>query len=143
MTTVHALNLVGSTALERVELHIELASLPRAHEWVFWTLRSIVSSPAFNEFVIWVRSGDYEGRQVDINGWKTVESSLCALAESNPDFRVVFKGDPPSFLYAPWGIYDRARLFFETHLPAVLSKGFARIEYVPRVDNPCWELHSL
>ena len=128
--------------LERLELHIELASLPRANGWIYRTLRSITSS-AFNEFVIWVQSGGYEQELADPNGWKTVESSLGALAEHNPDFRVVFKADPPSFLYGNLHIYDRARSFFESYLSVVLSKGFAKFEYVPRVDNPCRKLRLL
>jgi len=129
---------VGNVALERLELHIALSSLPRAHEWVYWTLRSI-TSPAFNEFVIWVQGEQYDQTPRYINGWEGVGSSLGALADQNPDFRVVFRGNCPSFLCDPWRAYGGARLFFEIYMPAVLSKGFAKFDYVPRIDKPCWE----
>jgi len=137
------LDLGQNVALERLEIHFELDPLLRAHEWVCRTLKTI-TSPAFNEFVIWVLgSGDIYPTQEDINGWKAVESSLGALALHNPDFRVVVKGNCPSPPFGCWCTYDKARLFFETCLPVVLSNGLARFEHVPHVDNPRRKLRSL
>jgi len=129
-------------ALERLELHVDLTSLPRVHEWVYLTLRTI-TSPVFNEFVIWILGGDYKRGPRSIHSWKVVEPLLRTLAQRNPDFRVVFKGDRLSFLYNSWGIYDRVCSFVRIYLPVVLSNGFVKFEYVPHVDNPCWELRSL
>jgi len=137
------LDLARNTALERLELHAELTSLPRAHEWICQTLPTI-TSPAFSELVVWARgSGNVYGTPGDIDGWKRVESSFGTLAIHNPDFRVVFRGDCPSPPFGCWCTYDKARSFFESYLPVVLSNGLARFEHVPHVDNPCQELHSL
>ena len=137
------LDLGRNAALERLELHVQLYTLPRAHEWVCQTLRTI-TSPVFNEFVIWaLGSGNAYGTPGHINGWKAVESSLSALAIQNPDFRVVLRGNCPSPPFGCWCTYDKARAFFEIYLPVVLSTGLARFEHVPRIDNPCRELHYL
>ena len=61
----------------------------------------IDNSSALSEFVIWVQGGDYERTLRYTNGGKTMESSLGALANQNPDFRVVFRGNCPSFRCCP------------------------------------------
>ena len=69
-----------------------------------------------------------------------MESLFDALAERNPDFRVVLRGDPTLFLYyGYWGSWGVARPFFESYLPVVLAKGLAKFEYVPLVENPFLE----
>jgi len=105
-------------------------------------LQSTTSS-AFNKFIIWVLSGDYRRNPVYINGWKTVDLLLGALAERNPEFRVAFRGDCPLFHCGPRRAYGTARLFFETYLPTVSSKDFVKFEYIPCVENPYCELYFL
>lgn len=136
------LNLHRNVPLERLELHTDLPSLSHAHQWVYWTLRGI-TSPVFNEFVIWVRGERCGWGSVTTDSWKAVELALGALAERNPDFRVVFRGDCPSFRDGHWLPCHQARSFFDYYLPAVSSKGFAKFEYVPLVDTPYLGLYSL
>lgn len=143
MTVAFVLDLRQNVALERLELHVELTSLPQAHDWVHSTLR-MITSPVFSEFVIWVLDGDYQHGLVPTSSWEVVESSLGALAERNPNFRVVFRGARPSFVPSfRSACCDRARSFFEAYLPTVLSKGFARFEYIHNRHNPVRKLHRL
>jgi len=138
-TIVDALDLRGNVVLKRFELHIGFSPLLQAHEWVLSTLRSIASS-AFNEFVIWILSCYGPGPEV-INGWKTVDLLLCTLAERNPDFRVVFRGDHQFLFRESRYVYDGGPLIPQILLPDFFSKGFAKFEYA--VDNPCRDLYLL
>lgn len=84
--------------LERIELNIGLQIVSRVHEWVHQTLRT-VTSPMFNELVIWTPrlmypwGLPYSMRVDEVGCWKAVDESLSVLAGRNPDFRVVFRGD--------------------------------------------------
>ena len=71
-----------------------------------------------------------------------MDSLLGALAERNPDFRVVLRGDS-MLLYGRWSTWVVACSFFKRSLPVVLAKGSAKFEYVPLVENPYWELSGL
>jgi len=76
-------------------------------------------------------------------GWKALDALLDDLAELNPDFRVVVKGDFDSFRYGIQGEHDTIRWLIECRLPRVLSKGLVRFEQVPDVENRFWKLGIL
>ena len=82
----------------------------------------------FNEFVIWFLHMTHSWGlpySMTAEGWKEVDASLNVLAERNPDFRVVFKGD-----------YDVIRgLIEEDYLPVASSKGFVVFDRAPKVEN--------
>lgn len=124
-------------ALERLELTIQLETLPLAHEWVHRTLRTI-ASPAFSEFVIWVMKGVYPWRSESSSlGWAAVESSLDALAECNPDFRVLLRGELP-LIHGTWCGSDGTHSFFQSYLPIIPPKSFVKYESVSNVENRVW-----
>ena len=127
--------------LERLELTIQVTALQLAGEWVHRTLRTI-ASPVFREFVIWVVNGVYPWSPVSTLGWAAVELSLDALAERNPDFRVVLRGELP-LIYGTWCDYDGNYSSFESYLPIVPLKSFVTYEYVSHVENGVWRLGGL
>ena len=66
---------------------------------------------------------------MSVDGWKAVDASLNALAERNPDLRVVLRGD-----FA--GNYNVIRELFESdYLPRTSLRGFVKFEQVPSVEN--------
>lgn len=117
--------------LERFEFNIHLSSLSLVHGWIYWTLRTI-TSPLFNEFMIWVLGEVHPWSPMNTNGWKAVDVLLNVLAGRNPDFRVVFKGDIYTFRDGHGGICS----FIEGYLPLVSAKGLVRFQYAPHVENP-------
>ena len=63
------------------------------------------------------------------DGWKAVDASLNTLAERNPGFRIMIRGDS-SLRRGIWDQYDAVSRFIESYLPLVSSKGSARFEHV-------------
>ena len=124
------LDLKRSVVLERFEFIIELYNTSQVDEWAHQTLRTI-TSPLFNELVIrFVHTADPWGPPCSVSGgWGAVDVSLNVLAERNPDFRVVFRGD---FV----GNCDVVRQHIESdYFPLASSKGFVTYEQVPNVED--------
>ena len=120
--------------LERFEFHISLNSISLVHGWVYSSLRTI-TSPVFNEFVIWILDSGSPWTQMDRDGWATVDALLKSIAERNPNFRVVFRGGFYSFQDSTLGEPDGARPFIASYLPLVSSGRRVKFEYVPRAEN--------
>ena len=80
---------------------------------------------------------------MSVDGWKAVDELLNILAERNPDFRVVFKGDFDSFRCGIRGKHDTIRWLLETHLPLVSSKGLVKFEQVLHEENRFWKSRIL
>jgi len=125
--------------LERFEFDISSTSFPLVHGWIYKTLRTI-TSPAFNEFVIWLPDEGIPWNPVNSAGWKAVDASLNVLAERNPGFRVAFRVAFPSFSYdtrCTWCTYVGVPPFVVNYLPLVSSKGLVKFEHVhiPHVEN--------
>ena len=139
--------------LERFEFTFQLSSLSQLDGWVYDTLQTI-TSPAFNEFVIWILNTIYPWNlrfPVSAGGWGAVDALLYDLAKRNPDFRVVFKGDFRSFHYSgneedpdsDVQIGLNIRSLIDGHFPLVSSKGLVTFEQVPHVENRFWKLGVL
>ena len=86
------LDLKRSVVLERFELSITRTGLPLAYGWIYEILQSI-TSPVFDEFVIWVLDVRYPPAPMNDNDWKAVDELLVFLAERNPGIRLVLTGD--------------------------------------------------
>ena len=128
--------------LERFELTITLHRLPPIHKWIYRMLRSI-TSPRFNEFVIWVTNESVPLDLARADGWKVMDTALLsALAERNPDFRVVFRVGFPSTYGGQLSAYPGTSLFVANYLPLTSAKGLVKIEHVPRVENRFVKLGS-
>jgi len=103
--------------------------------WILHTLQTITST-RFDEFVIWVSDMvtpwflGYPWYR-----WGDVDTVLNVLAERNPDFRIVFRGDFDSFRSSVEGRHDDVRSLVNRHLPLVSSKGLVKFERVPHVEN--------
>jgi len=69
------------------------------------------------------------------DGWGVLDVLLSALAERNPDFRVVFRGDFDLFRCSIGGELDKVGSLVKCHLPLVSSKGLVKFEQVPHVEN--------
>jgi len=114
-----------------------MTDLWRVGPWILQTLRTITST-RFNELVIWVSDvwiPWFLGYPLlSDDRWGGVDALLNALAECNPDFRVVFRGDLDSF-HCSKGHNDDAGSLVEAHLPLFSSKGLVKFEQVPRVEN--------
>jgi len=139
---VLALDLSRTVVLERFQLNIALSNLSDVFEWICRLLRTI-TSPVFNEFVIKGLYGWDLWNPKNINGWNVVDELLSALAEGNPDFRVVFKS---VFLRSPDGgrsTFDEVRSLVASHLPLVSLKGLVKFEHVPDAEERSWELRYL
>ena len=106
--------------------------------WILRSLRTITST-LFEEFVIWIVDTVYpctsRYRRLSSDNWKNVDALLSILAERNPDFRVVFRGDFDAFGCSIGGRHDRVGLVVRDCLPLVLSKGLVRFEQVPHAEN--------
>jgi len=103
------LDLKQNVVLERFELSGKMSTLSLAHVWIYQTLRSI-TSPTFNEFVIWILSSGYPVAPINSRGWGAVDTLLVSLADRNPGFRVTFMGN------GRWAAIKR-------HLPFANSRG--------------------
>ena len=69
------------------------------------------------------------------NGWNAVDELLNVLAERNPDFRVMIRGDFYSFRYGIRGEHDTIRWLIEDRLPLISSKGLVKFEQVVDAEN--------
>jgi len=92
---VPALDLKQSVVLERFEFSVAITDLSLAHGWIHQILESL-TSPVFNEFVIWVLGEWYPTTTIDGDDWKAVDASLVSLAERNPGLRLVLTGNGDS-----------------------------------------------
>ena len=131
--------------LERFEFNIPLWSLGHIHEWVHQTLQTITSAK-LNEFTVWVLHTSHPwGLQcpMNVDGWRAVDTSLNILAERNPNFRVVFRGDFDSFRHGVRAERDTLRWLMEEHLPLVSSKGLVKYEQVHHIENRFWKSRIL
>jgi len=121
-------------ALERLEFTVSLTGIAMVHRWVYLTLRTI-TSPVFNEFVIWLLDTEIPWTRMSRRGWADVDVWLNSIAQRNPDFRVVFKGNFSSFRDSTLGNPDRVRTFITSFMPLVSSNHWAKFEYVSRAEN--------
>jgi len=128
------LDLKRNVVLESFEFNISLNSVSLVHEWVYQTLRTI-TSPAFNEFVIWILDSGFSQAQMNRDGWAAVDALLKSMVERNPNFMVVFRGGFHSFRDNALGDSDGARSFVAIYFPLVLSSRRVKFECVPRVGN--------
>lgn len=133
-----SLNLKRNAVLERFEVDASLTSLWYIHGWIHQTLQTI-TSPVFNELVIWLPDEVIPWNPAKGDGWKAVDESLNVLAERNPDFRVVFRGCFYSFFN---GDLDGVRSLFMSYLPLFLSNHLVKFEYT-RVGSRFGRLSSL
>ena len=100
--------------LERFEFTINRGDISLVDGWICGALRTI-TSPLFNEFVIWFLDGGVLWSPMNIDGWKAVDAMLDALAKRNPDFRVVLIGCGDGS-------------FIASYLPLVRSRGLLRFQ---------------
>ena len=119
--------------LERFEFNVSLRNISLVHGWIHRTLRTI-TSPAFNEFVLWMLDTGSPWTRMDRDGWAAVDALLESIAERNPNFRVVIKGGYYSFMD---GVFsdDGARTFLSDYLPLASSSRWGRFEFVGRSQN--------
>jgi len=114
-----------------------MSDLWRVGPWILQTLRTIPST-RFNELVIWVSDvliPGFLGYPLSSEDrWGGVDMFLNALAERNPDFRVVFRGDLNSFRCREGQNYDAGSLV-SACLPLISSKDSVKFEQVPHVEN--------
>jgi len=90
-----------------------IINLSLIHEWIYWTLRSI-TSPVFNELVIWILNSGYPVTPMSIGGWRVVDTLLVSMAGTNPGFRVKLTGN------GDWP-------FLMSYLPLATSTGMITI----------------
>ena len=122
-----------------------MLELWEAGPWILQTLRTITSN-RFNEFVIWVsdvRIPLFLGYPLlSDDRWGGVDALLDVLADRNPDFRVVFRGDINLF-HCSEGHRDDAGTLVEAHLPYFSSRGLVKFEQAPRVEKGARKLGIL
>ena len=131
--------------LERFELNLNLSSLWQIHGWIYETLQTITST-RFDVFTVWIPNVVYPWNllgPLGHTGWEDVDALLSVLAELNPSFRVVVKGDFPSFHSGIGGKRGTVRWILEGLLPLVSSKGLVKFVQVPRTENRFWKLGVL
>jgi len=114
-TIVNPLDLGRNMVLERFEFTIGATNLSLVHEWIYQTLQTI-TSPLFNEFVIWLLGSEVPWSLMNSNGWNVVDALLVALAERNPGFKVVFRGNGDE-------------LFIGSYLPLIWAKGLMQFHF--------------
>ena len=100
----------------------------------------------FNEFTLSILSIPLWNLSSPIStyDWEAIDASLITLAERNPDFRVVLRGNSTTRRYS--GIENdlyALRWFAERYLPLVSSKGLVKFEFVPTVENQFWKSRIL
>ena len=98
-----------------------------------------MTSPLFNEFTFSILHALSPVLAHSTDGWKAVDASLNALAERNPDFRVVFRVDSPPQRRGVENDYGAVHQFTESYLPIVSSKGLVKFEYVSHKENRFWK----
>jgi len=137
-TIANSLDLRRCVVLERFEFNTMLSNLWQVGGWILRTLRTVTSAP-FNEFVIWILDEEYPWSLryplLSDNSWGSVDVLLNELAEHNPDFRVVFRGDFDSFRCSIGGEHDEVGSLVKSHLPLVSSKCLVKFEQVRHVEN--------
>ena len=143
-TLVTPLDLKRSAVLERFEFTVEMYSISRVHEWIQQTLQTI-TSPLFSELVIWILHVQYPWSleaSMSAESWKAVDLWLNVLAERNPSFGVVFRGDfGGDFWGDSSGGFDAVRQHIEgICLPLASSKNLVKFEFVSNVENRFWKL---
>ena len=89
-----------------------MTDLSLAQGWIYEILQSI-TSPVFNEFVIWVLDNGYPPTPMNGNDWKAMDASLVFLAKRNPGFKLVLTGN---------GYCS----FIMSYLPLATSEGLIR-----------------
>jgi len=121
-TVATPLDLKQNVVLERFEFTTNVVNVPLAHGWVYQTLQSI-TSPVFNEFVVWVLNwrNPWDSPEIPGDGWNAVDALLVSLAKRNPDLRVVFMGN------GQWSAVEH-------HFPLTKAKGLFRLGSL-RVEN--------
>ena len=129
MTAAAPLDLKQHVVLERFEFSTMMTDLPQAHRWIYLTLQSI-TSPVFNEFVIWVHDTRYPVTPMNIGSWRAVETLLISMAERNPSLRVELVGncDLP---------------FITSCLPLATSMGLITFSSPTKKENPFLKLGAL
>jgi len=87
--------------------------------------------------MIWLPNGGMPWDQTPMNParWGAMDASLVSLSERNPDFRIVLRGDSPSFYYGTWRDCHGVPSFAVSYLPLASSKGFVKFERVPHSEN--------
>ena len=112
--------------LERFELRVHLFSIYEVPRWIHGTLQTI-NSPFFKEVVFSILNASSLWRPTGGVGWNDVDVLLNALAERNPDFRVVFEGN----WFHPGNVRDGCGeicALLISYLPLVSSKGLVEFE---------------
>ena len=117
---VTPLDLRRNVVLEKFEFTIAAIHFSLVHEWVYQTLQTI-TSPLFNEFVIWLLGWEVPRTPVNDDGWGAVETLLNVLTERNPGFRIVFVG------HGDWSL-------IASYLPLAWSKGLVQFCF-PHAEN--------
>ena len=137
-TLANPLDLGQCVALEAFEFNTMLSTVWKVSRWILQTLRTVTSTQ-FNEFVIWILDVTYPWflryPLLSDDSWGTLDVLLSALAERNPDFRVVFRGDFDSFRCSIGGEHDKVGSLVKRHLPLFSSKGLVKFEQVSHVEN--------
>ena len=136
-TIATPLDLKSCVVLERFEFTLDLSSLGQIDGWIHQSLLTITST-LFNEFAIWILNTVYPWSlqwPLSDNGWNAVDGLLNVLAERNPDFRVMVRGDFYSFRCGIRGEHDTIRWLIEDRLPLISSKGLVKFEQVVDAEN--------
>ena len=121
--------------LERLEFHTSLAGLAMVHDLVYRMLRAI-TSPVFNEFVIRLLDTGTPWTRMNRHGWAAVDGLLNSIAEQNPDFKVVFKGNFSSSRGTTLVNADWVRSFVTNFMPLVsANRRWAKFEHVLHLEN--------
>ena len=110
---MNPLDLGRNVVLERLEFTTATTYISLVHGWIHRTLQTI-TSPLFNEFVIWLLGSGVPWGPMD--GWNAVDALLIALAERNPGFRIVFRGNG-----------DES--FIAGYLPLVWARGLMQFHF--------------
>ena len=80
---------------------------------------------------------------IGTENWEAIDASLIALAERNPDFRVVLRGNSTTRGPGVGNDRDALRRFAEGYLPLVMSRGLVKFEQVATVENRFWKSRVL
>ena len=139
------LDLSKNVMLERFKLIIDLTRLPIGRGWVCRMLQT-VTSPAFNELVIWSLYGWRLWDQQSTGSWEDLDALLSVLAERNPDFRVVFRAVPPQSPQSPhdiWHTCEEVRSLTTSCLPLASLMGLLKFEHAHDAEDIDWKMDCL
>ena len=124
------LDLKQNVVLERFQFNVQLFAFSRGvPEWIHQTLRTITSH-LFSELTFGILNAMYSSYPCppeNGDGWDAVDTLFDAMAERNPDFRVVFRGEG---FHSMRGDCDGVPKFPESYLPIVSSKGLVKFEHM-------------